>query len=55
MPKYIANEYLLHNGKIIQTGDDVELTKDQADHLGDKVSAKTEAGKTKNVDVVQEK
>lgn len=38
MPKYIANEYLLHNGKIVQTGEEVELTAKQAERLGDKVT-----------------
>jgi hypothetical protein len=39
MPKYIANGYLVHKGKVVQTGDEVELTKGQADRLGDKVTA----------------
>ncbi|MCR1833061.1 hypothetical protein NSA56_01450 [Oceanobacillus caeni] len=38
MPKYIANAYLVHKGKIIQTGNEVELTKEQAKRLGDKVT-----------------
>ncbi|WP_156520677.1 hypothetical protein [Oceanobacillus sp. Castelsardo] len=38
MPKYIANGYLLHQGKIIPTGGKVELTKEQGDRLGDKVT-----------------
>ncbi len=38
MPKYIANAYLVHKGKIIQTGQEVELTKVQGDRLGDKVT-----------------
>lgn len=37
MPKYIANGYLVHKGKIIPTGGEVELTKEQGDRLGDKV------------------
>lgn len=37
MPKYIANAYLVHKGKVVQTGNEVELTKEQADRLGDKV------------------
>ncbi len=37
MPKYIANGYLVHNGKVIQTGNEVELTKEQGDRLGEKV------------------
>lgn len=38
MPKYIANGYLLHKGKVVQTGNEVELTKEQAERLGDKVA-----------------
>lgn len=38
MPKYIANAYLVHKGKIIQAGQGVELTKVQGDRLGDKVT-----------------
>jgi hypothetical protein len=37
MPKYIANAYLVHQGKIVQTGNEVELTEEQAKRLGDKV------------------
>lgn len=45
MPKYIANEYLLHNGKIVQTGEDVELEAEQAKRLGDKVTPVSEQKK----------
>ncbi len=38
MPKYTANEYLVHNGKIVQTGGELELTEVQAERLGDKVT-----------------
>lgn len=38
MPKYIANSYLLHQGKVVQTGTEIELTKEQAERLGEKVS-----------------
>lgn len=38
MPTYIAHEYLNHDGVIIQTGQEVELTEDQAYNLGRKVS-----------------
>jgi hypothetical protein len=37
MPKYIANAYLVHQGIIVQTGNEVELTQKQAKRLGDKV------------------
>ncbi|WP_445506797.1 DUF7210 family protein [Niallia sp. 03190] len=55
MPKYIANAYLVHGEEIIQIGSEVELTKEQADRLGDKVSAKTKAGATNNIVVTEEK
>lgn len=38
MPKYTANAYLVHNGVIVQTGGEVELTEEQAERLGDKVT-----------------
>lgn len=38
MPKYIANAYLVQKGKVIQTGNKIELTEDQAKRLKDKVS-----------------
>ncbi|WP_313429815.1 hypothetical protein [Siminovitchia terrae] len=38
MPKYIANEYLLHNGKVVQAGGQLELEAKQAERLGDKVT-----------------
>lgn len=38
MPKYIAKSYLVHKGKVVQTGSEVELTKEQAERLGDKVT-----------------
>lgn len=39
MPTYKANAYLVNQGKVIQTGSEVELTVDQAEKLGDKVEA----------------
>jgi hypothetical protein len=48
MPKYIANAYLVHNGAIVQTGHEVELTEEQAERLGEKVSpAEAETKKKK--------
>ncbi|GIN93328.1 hypothetical protein J22TS1_43790 [Siminovitchia terrae] len=38
MPKFIANAYLLHNGKVVQTGEELELEAKQAKVLGDKVT-----------------
>lgn len=38
MPKYIANAYLVHEGKIVQTGGELELEAKQAKMLGDKVT-----------------
>lgn len=38
MPKYIANAYLAHNGKVVQTGETLELEAKQAKMLGDKVT-----------------
>lgn len=38
MPKYTANTYLVHNGAVVQTGGEVELTEEQAKRLGDKVT-----------------
>lgn len=38
MPNYIANGYLVHEGKVVQTGNEVELTDEQAHRLGDKVT-----------------
>lgn len=43
MPKFIANGYLLHKGAVVQTGQEVELTKEQAERLGDKVTAVKES------------
>lgn len=37
MPRYIANEYLVHEGVLIQTGQEVELTEEKAEELGNKV------------------
>lgn len=39
MQKYIANGYLVHKGKIVPTGEEVELTEEQGERLGDKVTA----------------
>lgn len=47
MPKFIANAYLVQNGKVIQTGNEIELTEEQAKRLGDKVEA-VEPPKTDN-------
>lgn len=38
MPKYTANAYLVHHGKVVQTGNELELTEEQAERLGDKVT-----------------
>lgn len=38
MPKYTANAYLVHNGNIVQTGQEIELVEEQAKILGDKVT-----------------
>lgn len=46
MPRYIANSYLLHQGKVIQTGGEVELTKEQAERLGNKVELVDIEGQT---------
>ncbi|OKL36997.1 Rho termination factor N-terminal domain-containing protein [Domibacillus mangrovi] len=42
MPKYISNAYLAHAGKIVQPGEPLELTEEQADRLGDKVELSEE-------------
>ena len=47
MPKYIANAYLVHNGKIVQTGGEVELTAKQAERLCDKVTPVQQEDKPK--------
>lgn len=46
MPKYQANEYLAHEGKVIQTGEYLDLTDEQAERLGHKVT-KVESSKRK--------
>jgi hypothetical protein len=38
MPKYTANAYLSHKGKLVQPNQEVELTEEQAKRLGDKVT-----------------
>ena len=38
MPKYTANAYLAHKGKIVKPGEELELTAKQADFLKDKVT-----------------
>lgn len=43
MPKYVAKSYLLHEGKIVRDGEEVELTSEQAERLGDKVQNPTVA------------
>lgn len=50
MPKYKANAYLVHQGVIVQTDQEVELTEEQAEALGDKVS-QSEAGKLEELKV----
>ncbi|MGE7650486.1 Rho termination factor N-terminal domain-containing protein [Peribacillus frigoritolerans] len=50
MPKYKANEYLLHEEKIVQTGQEVDLTEEQAKGLGDKVTL-SESGKLEDFTV----
>lgn len=42
MPKYTANEYLLHQGSPVEPGKEVELTAEKANRLGDKVTAAEE-------------
>ena len=39
MPKFTSNAYLTHNGTLVKKGDEVELTAEQAEYLGDKVTA----------------
>ncbi len=39
MPKFKSNAYLTHNGALVKIGEEVELTAEQAKHLGDKVTA----------------
>lgn len=39
MPKFTANDYLMHNGSIVEPDKEVELTAEQAERLGDKVTA----------------
>jgi hypothetical protein len=48
MPKYTANAYLVHNGAIVQTGQEVELSEEQAERLGDKVEVVEEEEKPKS-------
>lgn len=43
MPKYTANAYLVHKGAVVQTGNSIDLTEEQAKRLGDKVSLSAEA------------
>lgn len=38
MPKYTANAYLVHQGKIVPIGETVELSAEQAERLGEKVT-----------------
>lgn len=37
MPKYTSNAYLTKDGKVYRPGKEIELTKEQAERLGDKV------------------
>lgn len=47
MPKYTANAYLSHKGKIVKPGEELELTAKQVEFLKDKVSeVKKGAAKT---------
>ncbi|HLR58912.1 MAG TPA: Rho termination factor N-terminal domain-containing protein [Pseudogracilibacillus sp.] len=38
MTKYIAQAYLSHKGNIVKPGEEIELTKEQSERLGDKVN-----------------
>ncbi|MDY0395422.1 Rho termination factor N-terminal domain-containing protein [Virgibacillus halophilus] len=38
MPKFIANAYLSHKGNIVKPNEEIELTNEQAAHLGDKIT-----------------
>lgn len=38
MKNYIANAYLVHKGVIVKPGEELELTKKQAERLGEKVT-----------------
>lgn len=37
MPNYTANAYLIKDGKIVKPDEEIELTKEQAARLGDKL------------------
>lgn len=39
MPNFKANDYLLHNGSPVEPEKEIELTAEQAERLGDKVTA----------------
>ncbi|MFC7063800.1 hypothetical protein [Halobacillus seohaensis] len=41
MPKYIADAYLLKEGKVVQPGNEIELTEQQAKKLRNKLKAGT--------------
>lgn len=42
MPKYTSNAYLAKDGKVYGPGKEIELTKEQAEKLGDKVKGADE-------------
>ncbi|GLY11411.1 hypothetical protein [Pseudobacillus badius] len=46
MAEYIAKATLVHNGQIVKIDETVELTEEQAKHLGDKVEKKAAAKKS---------
>ncbi|WP_159462134.1 hypothetical protein [Halobacillus sp. Marseille-P3879] len=37
MPIYIANDYLVKDGKVVSPGHEIEITEEQAERLEDKV------------------
>lgn len=37
MSKYVANAYLVHHGQIVEPGEELDLTEEQAKRLGNKV------------------
>lgn len=45
MAKYTSSSYLLHDGQVVLPGTEVELTDEQAERLGDKLTAVQEVKK----------
>ncbi|MFG6147561.1 hypothetical protein [Halobacillus sp. B23F22_1] len=39
MPTFIANDYLVKDGKVVSPGHEIEITEEQAAKLEDKVKA----------------